>query len=208
MAKKQSGITFSIDDRELKRIYDGLKSHEEVAKKAVVAALNRTVQTTNSKMQSYIIKTYNIKKADLNGGNQYKGESSNNLIKVKKANYGKLNASVEIRGGYLTLYRFAQGDKQPTNKKGARVKVKVSKGKARKMSNVNFINYPRGNKNNLQIFQRHRDSRDISRVLKTISVAHMAGNEKVAEPTQKIANETLQKRATHELERGLQKIKG
>lgn len=201
-------VSIKVDDRELQKIYNGLKEHEEVARKAIISAVNRTIQSTNTELQRHITKNYNLKRQDLNGGSKYKGESSNNLIKVKKATTSNFSASVEVRGGLLTLYRFAQGNKQPTNKKGARVRVKVKKGKAAKMSNVNFINYPRGNKNNLQIFQRHKSSRDISRLLKTISVAHMASNEKVVEPTQKKANETLQKRAEHELQYRLSKIKG
>lgn len=201
-------VEITIDDRALQKIYDGLKEHEEVARKAIISAVNRTVKSANAELQRNITKNYNIKKGDLSGGSAYKGESSNNLIKVKNATTSNFNASIEVRGGYLTLYRFAQGNKQPTNKKGSRVRVKVKKGKAVKMSNVNFINYPRGNKGNLQIFQRHKGSRDISRVLKTISVAHMASNEQVIEPTQAKANETLEKRATHELEYRLKKIKG
>lgn len=201
-------VDITIDDRELQKIYDGLKEHEEVARKAIISAVNRTVKSANTELQRHISKNYNIKRQDLNGGSQYKGERSNNLIKVKNATTRDFNASIEVRGGLLTLYRFVQGNNQPTNKKGTRVRVKVKKGKTLKMSNVNFINYPRGNKNNLQIFQRHKSGRDISRLLKTISIAHMASNEKVIEPTQAKANETLQKRAAHELEYRLKKIKG
>lgn len=208
MAKKQSGINIQVNDAELQKIYDGLKEHKKVAAKAVVAALNRTIQSANTELQKHITSIYNIKRKDLSGGSKYKGERSNNIVKLKKASLDNFSASINVRGSNLTLYRFVQGNKQPSNKKGARVKVKVKKSNAAKMSNVNFINYPRGNKNNLQIFQRHRSSRDISRLLRTTSVAHMAANKDVIEPTQEKANETLQKRVEHELQYRLSKIKG
>ncbi len=196
-----------VDDAALAKVHEALKEHPERAKRALIRTMNDTMQRTQTKLKKNITALYNIKQKDLNGGNAYKGESSNNLIKVKKVNDLKSNAEIEIRGGYLTLYRFTQGNRQPNNKKGAAVKVKVRKSNAVKMSNVNFINYPRGNKNNLQVFQRHRSSRDISRVLKTISVAHMASNEEVATNTQQEAQTIMQERAEHNLKRELQKIK-
>ena len=199
-------VDIKVDDNELKRIYKALKGHKEEAKKAVVSALNRTVQSANTELQKNITANYNIKKKDLNGGNAYKGESSNNIIKVKKASTANLSASINVRGSSLTLYRFVRGNKQPRNKKGkGYVSVQVKKGATKKMSRVNFIQYGKGGA--LQIFQRHSRSRDISRALKTLSVAQMASNKDVMKNTQEKANEMLRKRVDHEIEHRLSKLR-
>ena len=202
-----AGVTIKVDDAELKNIYKALGKYPETAKKAVISATNRTLQSANTELQRNITQRYNIKKKDLNGGGQYKGESSNNLIKVKKAHGGDLTGSINIRGGHLTLYRFVRGNKMPRNKKGkGYVSVQVKKGGTKKMSRYNFIQYGKGGA--LQMFQRHSNSRNISRLLKTVSVAHMASNDEVINKTQEMANETLQKRVQHEIEYRLKKIKG
>lgn len=200
-------VSIKVDDSDLNKIYKAFKKYPDVAKKAVVAATNRTIQSANTELQRNITQRYNIKKKDLSGGGQYKGESSNNIVKVNKANTGNLKASINVRGGYLTLYRFVRGNKMPRNKKGkGYVSVQVKKGKTAKLSRYNFIQ--RGNGGALQIFQRPSDSRKIRRVLKTASVAHMASNEEVMGNTQKKAQETLKKRVEHEIAHRLNKLKG
>jgi len=196
-----SNISLKFDEQDMKRLNKAFRKSPDLAKKACVAATNRAIATANTELQRNITQRYNMKKGNLSGGSAYKGERSNNLIKVKKANFGNPNASINVRGSYLTLYRFISGKQPRRNKKGKMtgyVSVKVLKGGAKKMSRYNFVQTIKGG---TQIAQRHSGSRQISRVLKTISVAHMASHESVITKTQEKGQEMLQKRINHELDR-------
>lgn len=201
-----SGINISVDDSELQKVYDALKKYPKSAERAIVRTVNDTAQRTLSPLKKDIASKYNIKQKDLSGGSQYKGESSNNLVKVRKTNNLIQPASISVRGGYLTLMRFVKGNKMPTNKKGRRVSVQVRKGHSVRMSQYNFLQFANGGR--VQVFQRHSDSRKISRLLKTISVAHMASNKDVSNNAQETANEILKKRSQHYIELEMKKIKG
>lgn len=200
-----ANINFTVDDAELKKVYNALQKHKDAAQRALIRTVNDTAQRTLTPLKDNITKNYNIKKMDLSGGSKYKGEKSNNLIKVKKISSLRMNASIDVRGGYLTLQRFVKGKKTPSNKKGNRVTVQVKKGKSIKLNNRSFIQNARGS---LQVFNRHSGSRDIWRLLKTVSVAHMASNENVAPKVQESALEIMRKRSEHYINQELKKLKG
>ena len=201
-----AGIEIGIDDAELEKIYNALKKYPAKAETAIIRTKNDTAQRTLTPLKRAITAKYSIKQNALMGGDAYKGESSNNLIKVIKTNSINLDAGIRVRGSNLTLYRFVKGNKQPRNKKGkGYVNVQVKKGGAKKMSRYNFIQYGTGGQ--LQIFQRHSNSRKISRLLKTTSVAHMASNKDVAPKVQEAALETIKKRSEHYINQALKSIK-
>ena len=203
-----AGIEIGIDDRELEKIYTALKQYPKKAEKAIIRTKNDTAQRTLTPMKKLISARYNIAQSKLTGGSEYAGESSNNLIKVIKTNNINLDAAIRARGGYLTLHRFVKGNKLPTTKKGKRrknpVSVQVKKGKTSKMGNTIFIQQDPKSKHP-QVFQRRSNSRNISRLLKTISVAHMASNENIAPKVQEAALEIMKKRSEHYLERELKR---
>lgn len=195
-------IEYSVDDKKLKKIYASLKIIEKQSPQAMANALNRATDTAKSKLSSNITKVYNIKKSALSGGGGFKSDESNNLIKVHKASKQDLSAYVDVRGRYLTLYRFVPSAyRLPNNKKGSKIAVKVKKGKQKKLSKNHFINYPKGQRGNYQIFQKESATGQIRRLARTTSVAAMAKNEKVIEPTLAAAQEMLNKRIEHELKR-------
>ena len=202
-----AGIEIGIDDAELERIHKALNKYPKSAEKAIIQTKNDTAQRTLTPLKRLISSKYNISQKEITGGTKYKSEASNNLVKVIKTNNINLDAGIRIRGGYLTLYRFVKGNKKPRNKKGkGYVSVQVKKGGTKKMSRYNFIQYGKGG--TPQVFQRHSNSRQISRLLKTISVAHMASNKDIAPKVQDEAQAILQKRSQHYIDRELKKIKG
>ena len=202
-----AGIEIGIDDAELERVYHALKKYPKSAEKAIIQTKNDTAQRTLTPLKRLISAQYNIKQKDLAGGSQYKGESSNNLLKVIKSNSVNINSGIRARGSNLTLYRFVRGNKMPRNKKGkGYVTVQVHKGGTKKMSRYNFIQYGKGGA--VQVFQRRSNSRKISRLLKTTSIAHMTSNKNVAPKAMEQAQEILKKRSQHYIERELKKIKG
>ena len=200
-------IDISVDDSELNKIYDALKKYPKKAEKAIIRTKNDTAQRAFTPLKRLISAQYNIAQSKLSGGTYYKGESSNNLIKVIKTNSINLDSAIRARGSLLTLYRFVKGNKKPRNKKGkGYVSVRVKKDKTYKMGRVVFIqNDPRSG--NPQVFMRYSNSRKIRRLLKSTSVAHMAANKDIAPKVQQEALEIMKKRSEHYLNQELKKIK-
>lgn len=200
-----AGVDIKIDEAELKNIYKQLKKYPKKAERAIIRTKNDTAQRTLSPLKKMISSNYNIAQNKLMGGSEYAGESSNNLIKVIKTNTVNQNSAIKIRGSYLTLHRFVRGNKQPRNKKGkGYVSVQVRKGGTRKMGRTTFIQHdPKSN--HPQVFQRYGNSRKIRRLLKTISVAHMASNKDIQPKVQDAAMDIMKKRAEHYINRELAK---
>ena len=149
---------------------------------------------------------YNIPKSDLQGGSKYKGEQSNNLVKAKKISSLHQQAKVEARGGLLTLQRFVTNERTPSHITREMVKVKVKKGKAKKMGRYAFLQNDQSG--NLQVFKRRSGKRKIDRLLKTTSVAFMASNDEIAPKVQDAIQDKLDKRVEHYIDREMKKIKG
>lgn len=200
-------IEIGIDDSDLNKIYNALRKYPKKAEQAVIRTKNDTAQRAFTPLKRLISAQYNIAQNKLSGGTQYKGESSNNLIKVIKSNSINIDPTIRARGSNLTLYRFVKGNKQPRNKKGkGYVTVRVKKDKTFKMGRIVFIqNDPKSG--NPQVFMRYSDSRKIRRLLKTTSVAHMTANKEVAPKVQEEALQIMKKRSEHYINQALKGIK-
>lgn len=202
-------IEIKIAEKEIENIKSALKGHPEAMERAIIRTRNDVAERGMPKVVSAIRKKYNIKKEDLLNGKQYSSEKSRNLIKFKKTNSINQIPSIEIRGSLLTLVRFAEENKP--NKKGVvskQVKVKVKKGRAKKLSKYTFIQTVKGHN---QILARRQGSREIYKLLKTTSVAHMANNKEVqitAMDGKSGINTLLEKRSQHYINQELRKIKG
>ena len=205
-------MEIQIDTKNLDKLDIELKKFPKEAQKSIPAAINRTLSTVNTKMQREITTKYKLKKSDLSGGNKYKSEASNNLIKVKKASAMLPEGRIEVRGSTLTLSRFLQGSKTPVSYKGktqkqikklrpSRVQVKRGSTKSIKGS---FLAKARGGTMGIFI----RDLNGKLKMLHTLSVAQMASNKEVAQATQVVATDTLNKRIEHEIEYRINKMAG
>ena len=200
-----AGVEIGVDGAELERVFKALKKYPKSAEKALIRTVNDTAQRTVAPLKTEITAKYNIKKKDLSGGNAYKSENSNNLIKVKKVNNLQQNAKIEVRGSSLTLQRFVKGEKTPSHIRRKNVVVQVKKGNAATLNNRTFLQYAHGS---IQVMSRRSGERHISRLLKTTSTAQMASNDEVSKAVQEKSQEVLKKRADHYIELELKKIKG
>lgn len=202
----------SIDTTKLENLSKVMKkAPPEIAQKALPAAVNRTLTTVSTQMQKEITTRYKIKKSDITGGKKYKSESSNNLITVKKASSKNPSGQLTVRGSTLTLSRFLQGQKVPISHKGKTMKaikrlkspkVQVKRGGVKSVNRA-FIQRAKGTTG---IFVR--DENNKLRMLRTLSVAQMAGNKEVLKVAEQTAIDTLEKRMVHEIEYRLNKMAG
>lgn len=200
-----------IDTQNLNSLGKTMKQFPDVAAKSIPAAINRTLSTANTRMQKEITTKYKIKKSDLSGGSKYKSEKSNNLIKVKKATTKDAQGRIDVRGSTLTLARFLQGNRTPVSHKGKTMaqikrirfpKVQVKRGTTKRVGG-SFVATA---KNATGLFARNENGK--LRMLHTLSVAQMAGNQEVLETTQQSAMADLEKRIEHELDYRINKLKG
>ncbi len=202
----------NIDTTKLENLSKVMKkAPPEITQKALPAAVNRTLTTVNTQMKKEITTRYKIKKSDISGGKKYKSESSNNLITVKKASSKNPSGQLTVRGSTLTLSRFLQGQKTPVSHKGKTMKaikrlkspkVQVKRGGVKSVNRA-FVQRSKGATG---IFVRDQNNK--LRMLRTLSVAQMAGNKEVLKIAEQTAIDTLEKRMEHEIEYRLNKMAG
>lgn len=117
-------IDARMDPKQLKKLTKALDDAPGECRKGLVSAINRSVKTTNTAMQRAVTQRYNIKKSALSGGDSFKSDSSNNLIKPILATTSKLQGAIEVRGSRLSLVsvRGMITPKEPKSHKGKTMK--------------------------------------------------------------------------------------
>lgn len=164
-------------------------------------------------MQRAVTQRYNIKKSALNGGDSFKSDSSNNLIKPILATSSKLQGAIEVRGERMALVaiRGMITPKEPKSHKGKTMRqikrmaapsVKVLKGKKTRFPHA-FVAKGKGEHTNGQpvigLFSRSKN-RGTMVLQNTLSPANMVRETTVKNATQKAAKEALEKNVAHEIE--------
>ena len=200
-------IEARFDEKELKKLTKVLKKAPEECRKGLSSAINRSIKTTNTAMQRAVTTRYNIKKGALNGGDSFKSDSSNNLVKPILSTPAKLQGGIEVRGTRLSLVA-ARGmitPKEPKSHKGKTMRqikrmaypsVKVVKGQKTRYPHA-FV--ARGKGGTVGLFSRQRGSRTIE-MQRTLSPANMVRETSVVNATQTAAREALEKNVAHEIE--------
>lgn len=206
-------IDAKMDPKELKKLTKALKDAPKECRKGLVSAINRSVKTTNTAMQRAVTQRYNIKKSALNGGDSFKSDSSNNLIKPILATSSKLQGAIEVRGERMALVaiRGMITPKEPKSHKGKTMRqikrmaapsVKVLKGKKTRFPHA-FVAKGKGEHTNGQpvigLFSRSKN-RGTMVLQNTLSPANMVRETTVKNATQKAAKEALEKNVAHEIE--------
>lgn len=196
-----------FDPDELKKLTKALKKAPEECRKGLSSAINRSVKTTNTAMQRAVTTRYNIKKSALSGGDSFKSDSSNNLIKPILSTPAKLQGGIQVRGSRLSLVA-ARGmitPKEPKSHKGKTMRqikrmaypfVRVVKGKKTKYPHA-FVAKAKGG--TVGLFSRDKGSRKIQ-MQRTLSPANMVRETSVVNATQTAAQEALEKNVVHEIE--------
>lgn len=186
-----------VDTKALKRVAVELAdvSKKDVPK-AIVSALNRTIQTVGTDMKREAVQRYEIKSGDVQ-----------KTLKINRASASNMQANALSTGKPLGLFHFkVKPRKQPTKRiKSVKVKIKKTDGyKDIKTNPKAFI----ANKNALNVFRRVGKNRLPIVRLTTLSIPQMISNPAALENIQRHAQETLEKRTAHEIEYRLSKVKG
>jgi len=198
-------MNIRIDTSEIDKLYKTLNYLPKELPAAIASSLNKTLTSTNSQLQKQISKKYNIEKKDLSSSKKYKSEKSNNLITIKKANYKNMSAYITVRGPVLTLSRFLVSPKSPVSFKGKTMRqikkirrptVNVVRAKISTITKKHNA-FVAKNGEHLAIFER-TDNGSIS-MLRTTSVAQMAGDKDIAEEVSKHSETMLSKKIQQEI---------
>lgn len=206
-------IEAQFDEKELKKLTKALKKAPEECRKGLSSAINRSVKTTNTAMQRAVTTRYNIKKGALNGGDSFKSDSSNNLVKPILSTPAKLQGGIDVRGERLALValRGMITPKEPKSHKGKTMRqikrmaapsVKILKGKKTRFPHA-FVAKGKGTHTNGQpvigLFSRSK-SGGVMMLKNTLSPANMVREASVVNATQTAAKEALEKNVAHEIE--------
>lgn len=194
-------INITVDTGELKRLIIGTKNFEKEVVGAIASALNRTVDFVNTRLGRIVTGIYAIKGADVK-----------KTIRKYKAKKGQLSAALQSKGRPLSLTHFPHKPETTVISRSlgvrhpkAQVKVKVKKGSMQPMrvDPKAFLQKANGSTN---IFKRVGDERKPIVVLKTLSIPQMITNETVGVDIQKLAQDKMNERLTHEVDFRLSRL--
>lgn len=185
-----------IDTKELKKIAIELSKFPNTIKKATIPALNRTLDHVVAKTAKEVSSNYSVKQKDVK-----------TTMKKHKASGSDLHAYVESSGKSIALQKFPH---TPTkySKKAKAVKVSVIKSKGKVEIGGNPKSFVQQMTNTTGIWRRKNRSRKSVVLLRSLSIPQMISNDKVIKNVQQSANEMLQKRIEHEVNRQLEKAGG
>lgn len=187
-----------VDTEQLKRVAVELSEYPKVAPKAMAAALNRTITTVKTEMKREAVAAYEIKAGDVN-----------KTLSIKRASPSKLQAVASSVGRPIALIHFkVKPKKPPTKATRKRVMVKIKKSSGYSTINTKPSAFVQNASGAINVFQRKGAARLPIKRLYSLAVPQMIGSKAVMDRIQVKANETLDKRVTHEIEYRLGKIKG
>ncbi|EON70403.1 phage tail protein [Lysinibacillus sphaericus] len=155
------------------------------ARKVIARAVNRSAVSARAKASQEIRSKYIIRASDVKSA-----------IKLDKANPSKLSAQVRASGPVIPLMKF---DVTPTKPNDMKVRARVKKGGGRKTIQRGFV-ANMGN-SHTNIFKRVGDRRLPIKGLYGPSIAQMMGEATIIANVTNHAQETLDRRLMHELNR-------
>lgn len=190
-------VEVEVDTKALNRcVIELSKISEKDVPKAMVSAINRTIQAVGTDMKRETVKNYEIKSGDVQ-----------KTLKINRASASNMQANAQSTGKQLGLFHFKVMPRKRPTKRIKYVKVKIKKSDSYKEIKTNpkaFI----AEKNAPNVFKRKGKSRLPIERLTSLSIPQMISNPKTLEQIQKNAQETLEKRTAHEIEYRLSKAKG
>ena len=198
-------VEIEVDTKSLKRVAVelGEVSKKDVPK-AVVSALNRAVDSAATATKREAKQAYEIKEKDL----MRKDKRGQPPIRKQKATLSNMQAGVFVVGRPKGLFNF-KVKKSKGKKKYISVKIKKGSGYQKLPRKAFILNIPDKNGTAVSnVFVRTTDNRYPLKRLATLSVPQMVSTPAALSNIQKTAQETLEKRTAHEIERRLSKVKG
>ncbi len=156
------------------------------AERAFSNAINRAVTYSKTKALKEVRKVYTVKQSDLN---------EKSATKVQKASTGNLAGYVSFSGYKLPLYKFQVTPKEP--RKGKKVKATVMKGGGTTFDSAFIADLGHG----MGVFERITSRRYPTEQIMGLSTGQMVQNEVIIEQLEKEAEEKVNERVMHEIDR-------
>lgn len=157
------------------------------AERAFSNAINRAITHSKTKAFQEVRKTYEVKQSDLN---------SATATRVQKANTGNVAGYVSFSGVKIPLYKFNVSQKAP--KKSKNIKAGLMKGSWTAFEHA-FI--AQMNSGHIGIFEREGTKRLPITEIMGLSGAQMVQNEVIIDELSEEAQEKVNERVMHEIER-------
>ncbi len=179
----------TIDAEQIKRAELLLKNIPGGIDKAIVRAINRSVESAQTAAVKKVKDRYYIKAGDVR-----------KTIKIKKANYSDRIAIIRATGSPVALSKFSvTPSKPPKKRRKTPVKVRVLKGESPKSLTHAFVT--RLSSGHIGVFERVGKARYPIKQFYGPSVPQMLGHDSVVKYVEERAKEQLIKRFDHEIER-------
>lgn len=175
-----------INSEAIERAQTMLAGVPKGAERAFSNAINRAVTYSKTKAFKEVRKVYTVKQSDLN---------SKTSTKVQKASTGNLAGYVSFSGAKLPLYKFQVTPKAPG--KGKKVRAAVMKGGGATFDSAFIANLGSG----MGVFERITSRRYPTEEIMGLSAGQMVQNEVIIEQLTKEAQEKVDERLKHEIDR-------
>ncbi len=195
-----------MDDKAYKSLLVEFKHFPKEAGEAVYHAVNRTLDSCETKVgrivtQAYAIKVKEVKEAAL----------------IRRPSRSDMTANILFAGHTLSMSHFPHTPGAPRRGK-YQVKVQIKKSGGKKVLGTDPKPFIAGtgarsaDKVQFNVFRREGKDRLPIIVPRTLSIPQMVSNEQVTEKIMAHAGEVFEKRLAHELERAImsmdKKVKG
>jgi hypothetical protein len=187
--------TYSINTAGLKAINKQLNGLQKEIPGATASALNRTLDHAVTVAGKEVSEEYAITSA-----------KAKSTIRKYKASKSLLRAYMSSKGSTLTLGSFPHKPETTiiartlgVKHKSSQVRVKIKRGDTLRTLNVTPKAFLQKSNGATNIFQREGKSRFPIRVLRTLSIPQMVGQEKTMLNIQSQTSKKLGERITHEI---------
>ena len=172
----------------IERLEEMLRNAPAQVNVAAARAINRAAYAARTQAGRSVRETYTVKHKDV----------ISTIRLHKKATPADLNAEIRSRGSTLKLMKFKVTPSSPQPKRKRPIKVSVKKGSNKTIKNGFVARMSNGHMN---VFTRTTKKRFPIRGHYGPSVPQMLGNESVTRFVERKANEVLDNRLEHEINR-------
>lgn len=169
----------------IEKLEDLFAKTPKEARIVISRAINRSADAARARASQEVQKTYSIKAADIKS-----------KIKIRKSTSNNLSAQVLTSGPVTPLFKFDVTPSQPNNMV---VRARVKKRGGRKVIQNGFV--ARMSSSHTNVFTRVGKSRLPIKGRFGPSIAQMMGEDSVVKSIESRAQDILDKRLEHEMER-------
>lgn len=177
----------SLAEDQIERLQKRLFGFEEQIDKVKARAINRSASTAQSTLVKEIRQRYNVKAKDVRS-----------TVTIRRAKPSSPQAEIRSNGSVLPATSFKINPRTVNGKRRTPIRISYKRGSTKTLEDA-FI--ARLNTGHLGVFKRLGKERFPIQKQFGPSVPQMAGNDQVVESVIESANEMLDKRLDHEINR-------